>query len=218
VLFTIPYALSYKTGTQKLSGMGDLALDLEYAFYNHDSSTYSDQATFVFSSTFPVSNLQGISKKLNPGERISGFSRKNAPSSVNAFSYFIGTTYSRTLTDWYGYIAPGVLFIDKTDAIQQGTQYYYNFGIGHNIKSLEKKYIFFGLLELNGQYSDKTNLASHAVPNTGGSIIYVTPSLWFSTPKIIVQLGLSLPLAQSWYGNQSNISYYAGAIISWTIK
>lgn len=217
LLVTLPYAISYKNGTQSVSGIGDLALDLEYAFYNHDNSKYSDQATLVFSPTFPVSNLKTASKKQIPSERISGFSRKNAPSSFNAYSYFIGTTYSRSFVDWYGFAAPGVLFIDKQNLIQQGAQYYYNVGIGHTLNSKEHKYIFSGLLELNGQYSDKTRLASHVVPNTGGSIIYATPSLWFSTPKLVVQAGVSLPIAQSWYGNQSNISYYASGIITWTI-
>ncbi len=217
VLLTLPYALSYKNGNQNLSGVGDLGLDLEYAFYNHENAKYSDQATVIFAPTFPVSNLDETSKTLNPSRRISGFSRKNAPSGFDAMTYFIGATYSRSLIDWYGFIAPGVLWINKHDAIQQGTQYYYNLGIGRNLKSTEKKYILFGLLEFNGQYSDKTTLASHVVPNTGGNVIYATPSLWFSTPKIIVQVGISLPIAQYWYGNQSNISYYASSIITWTI-
>ncbi|MBI2785770.1 MAG: hypothetical protein HYX60_05465 [Legionella longbeachae] len=217
LLLTLPFALSYKNGNQNLSGMGDLGIDLEYAFYNYENSKYSDQATFIFSSTFPISNLDEISKKLNPNTRISGFSRKNAPTSFNTSTYFLGATYSRALIDWYAFVAPGILFIKKYDSIQQGTQYYYNVGIGHNIKSVEKKYILFGLLELNGQYSDKTKFASYFVPNTGGNIIYATPSIWFSTSKIVVQFGISLPINQYWYGNQSNVSYYASSIITWTI-
>ncbi|HHF7374672.1 hypothetical protein [Legionella bozemanae] len=217
ILLTLPYAFSYKNGNQSLSGIGDLALDLEYAFYSHENSKYSDQATIIFSPTFPVSNLNEISKKLNPSSRVSGFSKKNVPSSFDTMTYFIGATYSRMLVDWYGFIAPGVLFASKKDAIQQGAQYYYNFGIGRNIKSAEKKYILFGLLEINGQYSVKTQLDSHSAPNTGGNIIYATPSLSFSTPKIMIQIGLSLPVSQYWYGNQSNISYYTSGIITWTI-
>ncbi|HHT0593336.1 TPA: hypothetical protein ACTXXA_002249 [Legionella anisa] len=217
VLLTLPYAFRYKNGNQTLSGIGDLELDLEYAFYNYENSRYSDQATIIFSSSFPVSNLDEISKKLNPSSRVSGFSRKSAPSSFDAMTYFIGATYSRMLVDWYGFIAPGALFASKKNSIQQGTQYYYNLGIGRNIKSTEKKYILFGLLELSGQYSAKTKFNSHTVPNTGGNIIYATPSLSFSTPKIMIQVGISLPVAQYWYGNQSNISYYASGIITWTI-
>ncbi|WP_233590574.1 hypothetical protein [Legionella qingyii] len=217
LLLTLPVALRYKNDNQNLSGISDLSLDLEYAFYNHDNSKYSDQATIILAPTFPISNLYTISKSLNPDKRVSGFSKKNSPTSFNAMTYFIGTTYSRTLIDWYIFIAPGALFISKQDSIQEGTQYYYNLGIGHNIKSEEKKYIFSGLLEFNGEYSDKTKLASNVVPNTGGNIIYATPSLWFSTPKLIVQVGISLPVSQYWYGNQSSISYYASGIITWTI-
>ncbi|KTD53781.1 hypothetical protein Lsan_4191 [Legionella santicrucis] len=217
LLVTLPYAFRYNNGTITRSGIGDLAIDLEYAFYNFENSKYSDQATIIFSPTFPVSNLDTISKKNNPRQRVSGFSRKNSPASFSANSYFVGTTYSRMSIDWYGFLAPGVLLIEKHDSIQQGTQYYYNLGIGRDIKSKEKKYIFAGLLELNGQYSAKTTLASNTVPNTGGNLIYITPSLWFSTPKIVVQVGISLPINQYWYGNQSNVSYYTGSIITWTI-
>ncbi|WP_454780961.1 hypothetical protein [Legionella sp. WA2022007384] len=217
LLLTLPVVSSYKNNNQNLSGISDFELDLEYAFYNHDNSKYSDQATIIFSPTFPISNLNTISKKLDPSRRVSGFSKKNGPSSFDAMTYFIGATYSRTLIDWYSFIAPGVLFISKQDSIQQGTQYYYNLGIGRNIKSVEKKYIFSGLLEFNGEYSDKTKLGPHVVPNTGGNIIYATPSLWFSTPKLIAQVGISLPVSQYWYGTQSNISYYASSIITWTI-
>ncbi len=217
LLITLPVALSYRNGTKTISGAGDLALDFEYAFYNKESIKYSDQATIIFSPTFPTSNLNELSKKLHLNSRVSGFSRKNAPSSFNAITYFLGSTYSRTLADWYGFVAPGVQFIEKSHAIQQGAQYYYNLGIGHNINAVEKKYIFLGLVELNGQYSDKTKLAGRVVPNTGGNIIYATPSLWFSTPKMIFQIGISLPITQHWYGSQSKISYYSGAIVSWTI-
>lgn len=217
LLVTLPYAFRYNNGTITRSGIGDLAIDLEYAFYNFENSKYSDQATIIFSPTFPISNLDAISKKNNPRQRVSGFSRKNSPASFSVNSYFIGATYSRMFIDWYGFLAPGALFIEKHDLIQEGKQYYYNLGIGRDIKSKEKKYIFAGLLELNGQYSAKTTLASNTVPNTGGNIIYVTPSLWFSTPKVVVQVGISLPINQYWYGDQSHISYYTASIITWTI-
>lgn len=217
LLVTLPYAFRYNNGNITQSGIGDLAIDLEYAFYNFENSKYSDQATIIFSPTFPISNLGSISKKSNVNQRVSGFSRKNVPSNFNAVSYFVGATYSRMFIDWYSFLAPGVLFIEKHDSIQQGTQYYYNLGIGRDIKSREKKYIFAGLLEFNGQYSAKTTHLSKTVPNTGGNIIYVTPSLWFSTSKLVVQVGISLPINQYWYGNQSNVSYYTGSIITWTI-
>lgn len=61
-------------------------------------------------------------------------------------TYFIGATYSRMLVDWYGFIAPGALFASKKNSIQQGTQYYYNLGIGRNIKSTEKNTSFLDCL------------------------------------------------------------------------
>ncbi len=217
IMLTAPIVLSYNNGIKTISGISDLAIDLEYAFYSYENKQYSDQATIIFSPSFPTSKLSEASKKINTNHRASGFSGKSAPSNFNAMSYFIGSTYSRTLIDWYGFIAPGVLLINQSDSIHQGAQYYYNLGLGHTISALTNKYIFFGLVELNGQYSDKNKLASHVIPNTGGNIIYATPSLNLSTSKMVAQIGISLPICQFWYGNQSKVSYYTGAIVTWTI-
>lgn len=219
VLLTLPYSSNYNNGSQKLSGTGDFILDLEYAYYSNNTTQYSDQATIVFSPTFPTSNLDEISTSTTKVRKHNTrVSRKNAPTNNDTASYFFGTTYSRTLVDWYGFIAPGFLVFNKKEGLQQGSQYFYNVGLGRNIKSVEKEYIFFGLVELNGQYTDKTRLNSRAQPNSGGNIIYATPSLWYSTPKFIIQLGISLPINQYWYGDQPNTSYYASTIISYTIN
>lgn len=218
ILLTQPYAFLYKNGSDNLSGFGDLVLDFEYAYYTSETSKYSDTATVVFSPTFPISNLKEISKEIDASSQTSGFARKNTPSNFATFTYFLGTTYSRTFVDWYAFVAPGILIMQKDNLIQQGKQYYYNFGIGRNLKYLEKKYTLFGLLEFNGQYSSKTKLASISLPDTGGNIIYATPSLSFATQKLVWQVGISLPIFQFWNGNQSNISYNVATVLSWTIN
>lgn len=218
VMLTLPIALEYTNNNQNFSGIGDLGLDLEYAFYHQDTKQYSDEATIIFAPSFPTSNLDQLSKRTDPSNRVSGFSRKNAPSSFDTISYFAGATYSRTAINWYGFISPGILLFNKHSGIQQGIQYFYNAGIGHIFSSQSSRYIFSGLLEFNGQMSEKTSYNKLTVPNTGGNIIYITPSVWFSTKAIVVQVGVSLPIQQSWYGNQSNFSYFTGGIITWTFQ
>lgn len=100
--------------------------------------------------------------------------------------------------------------------MQLGSNYVYQAGIGRNIKSLKDKYIFSGLIEIDGQYFEKNKIGGSYDPNSGGNLIYLTPSLWLSTNKLTVQLGVSLPIQQSWNGNQNNISYLAVGSLGWT--
>lgn len=223
LLVSTPMILHYKNGDQHLSGIADVGIDLEYAFYSYTNARYSEQATLILAPTLPTGSsektirINDAGNLITPG-RISGFSRKNAPAGYGTPTYFFGGTYSRSTVDWYGFAAPGLLMPTSRDFICQGKQYMYNLGLGRSLKSIKDQYIVFGLLELNGQYSGKTLFRNDPLPNTGGSIIYATPSVWLSTPRLIIQLGLSLPVFQHWYGNQSNIGYYASSSITWTLN
>ncbi|MBA2649358.1 MAG: hypothetical protein H0U75_07145 [Legionella sp.] len=77
--------------------------------------------------------------------------------------------------------------------IEPGDQYLYQLGLGHNIKSETDKYIFFGLVELNGFYQQTNKFMGEVDPNFGGHLIYIIPSLWFSTKNLFFQSIVSLP-------------------------
>lgn len=224
VLLSIPYALSNAGANPNQIGVNSLAVNLEYAFYTHSTEVYSDQATVVFAPTFPVfSNTNQYEQKISFKAQKIGIGQMRSGSSVNSTTYFFGTTYERTTVDWYLFAAPGVtISAPATDAqtnikYQDGTQYYSNIGIGHHIKSVPDHYLVAGLVELSDQYTGKASANGSVDPNTGGNIFMVTPSLMFSSPRWMFQLGISLPISQSWYGDQSDISYFVGAIITWTI-
>ena len=74
-----------------------------------------------------------------------------------------------------------------------------------------------GLLELDGQYTTKDRVLGQNLPDTGGNIIGLTPSLWFSTPHLILQLGVGFPILQNLNGKQTKTDYYVAGSLSWTI-
>ncbi len=80
---------------------------------------------------------------------------------------------------WLGFVSPGTLYTNKTHAIQYGAQYFYQFDVGHLIYAFPDHYIFSSLLEVDGRYINKNRLFKIVDPNSGGNVIYITPSIWF---------------------------------------
>lgn len=201
ILVTLPWAVDYVNKPYHSSGIGDINFQIEYAFYEKSTATYVDQFTLVNNLSLPTGSFN---KKPSTG--------------FGTASVFAGATFSRMSVDWLLFASPGVTWITKNQNIQLGTEYFYQCGLGRNIHSVPGQYIFFLLGELDGTYLEKNKIDGHSYPNSGGNIIYATPSLWFSTKRWFFQLGLSLPVSQHWNGNQSETSYFASATTGWTFN
>ncbi|WP_065235969.1 transporter [Legionella israelensis] len=190
-VLTLPVAVNYRSGSAHSSGLSDINFQAEYAFYNHSTSKYMEEATVVGGVNLPTGSYD-----------------KNPETGYGSSSYFIGATYSRTDINWYSFASPGMTWIAPKQNRHLGSRYYYQFGIGRNIKSKTKEYILFGLLEVNGEYVGKDKIAGSYDPDSGGNIIFITPSLMFSTERLMFQTGISLPLFQRLNGEQNRINSY----------
>ncbi|ETO93115.1 hypothetical protein [Legionella oakridgensis] len=200
IFFTLPVAVKYTTGSNHSSGLSDVSLQGEYAFYDNSNSKSTQQATMVTAITFPT-----------------GSSTKNPPTGNDTYNFFIGGTYNQIFIDWSWFVSPGINWFAVKDHTLMGSQYLYQFGIGKNFQSQRDRFIWAGLLELDGVYSEKNKLFGKKDPNSGGNIVNITPSLWYSTQTLIIQAGIAFPLLQQWNGNQSKTNYYATATLTWTI-
>lgn len=199
VLVYLPVAVNYIEDFRHSSGIGDTGFQAEYAFYNASNRLYTAQATVLVAAKAPT-----------------GSARKDPETGYGTPSYFIGGTFNRTYVDWYWFVSPGGTWIAPYQNIHRGSQYYYQFGLGRNIASATNKYILFGLLEVDGEYDKKDKIAGQYDPDSGGNIVYMTPSLSYSTKQFIVQLGVSWPLLQQLNGVQDKIQYLSAMNIIWT--
>lgn len=197
----IPIAVSFKNGNNHSSGLEDMFFQPEYAFYVQQTSKFVDQATIVGNITFPTGSNQ---KQPNTG--------------FGSISYFLGATFNRTYSDWIYFTSHGVVLTTSDDSIKFGDQFLYQFGIGRNIAYNPLSWIFSWLLEANGQYNQKDKIDGVINPNSGGNTILLTPSLWFSTPKLAFQLGVGFPIAQHLFGDQIKTNYLLAGNFGWTIK
>jgi len=83
ILATVPVIPGYKLDGIKKSGIGDIWVQGEWAFYNRDRYTYSLQSTFIMNMTFPT----GKTFVTPPPDR-------NPNLGFGAVSVFLGATFS----------------------------------------------------------------------------------------------------------------------------
>ncbi|MBS0636408.1 MAG: hypothetical protein JSS12_02760 [Verrucomicrobia bacterium] len=183
------YAPRNKDRSQHSSGMEDSIAQLEYAYYSSAGPHFLDQATFVANVGIPT-----------------GSSSKTPSTGLGSTSFFLGATYNSTQTEWLYFTSQGVTVTTSRHHKKSGNQFLYQFGFGHNIPS-PTDWIFAWMIEFDGQYSAKNSVRGHSDPNSGGNTIFMTPSLWISSKRSILQLGLGCPIIQHLHGHQSKKQY-----------
>ena len=182
-------------------GLRDISLQLEQAIYTAGNKRYQDQITIVGALLLPINDVTNV----------------NIPEGYSPPSYFFGTTYNRTYVDWFGFVSPGFLFSTSHDGLRLGSQYMYQAGIGRNIFFVGEQSSLFGLLELDGNYTEKNRGFGADFADSGGNVITLTPSLTLSTQTLMVQVGIGFPVVQNLYGSQNKMDYFIASNIVWTI-
>lgn len=200
ILFSAPVALNDKAGDVRASGLEDLLLQFEYAPYKNETNAFNEHMTIVVNATIPTGS--SVEKRL--------------PTGFNSSSFFLGTTFSRIYTEWWAFTSEGVNVGVRSEGRTVGTSVRYEVGVGKNFSSVAEEYIFAGLLEMTGVYTGKTRYSYGTDPHSGGNVIYVTPSLFFSTPKFIGQLGIGFPIVQNLFGEQNKINCLLVSNFAWT--
>lgn len=189
VAFTLPVAIDYKNNSAHSSGLEDINLQLEYAVYSKSAPCSSDQVTIVANASFPT-----------------GSSSKNPPTGFGSVAYFIGTTYNHTGVDWFVFTSYGAEFPTTHHGTKSGNEYLYQFGIGRNITNT-KDWMIAWMAEVDGTFEERDKVHGQTDPNSGGNVIYLTPSLWTSSNDWILQLGFGFAVQQNLFGDQNRNKY-----------
>lgn len=198
LFFNFPFTPRYKNDSDTSNGLLDFFIQLEYAFYNNSTAFYNDQATIVSNITFPT-----------------GSSHKKPPTGFGAPSLFIGATYYRLMTDWFGFAAPGAVLTSSNHGTKFGEQFLYQCGFGRNIPS-PTGWIYAWMIEIDGQYNKKDRINGVLAADSGGNVIYVTPSLWVSSKEFLLQFGASFPVNRNLFGDQRKCNYALNLNVAWS--
>lgn len=177
-LYTVvPVATKFRLNNNCSSGLEDMYVQLEYAYYTKKHSKSVNQATVIANVTFPTGSIF-----------------KNPRLGNGSVSFLLGLTASHLAIDWYYFISTGAQLTTTKNQIKAGNKFYYQGGIGRNLEYESSKRIITILLELFGTYSQKNKIGGISEPNSGGNIFYIGPSLWFSTQHFIFSTGIAFPV------------------------
>jgi hypothetical protein len=182
--FNVPFSPGNKDLNQHSSGLEDIFAQFEYAFLMKQNSRSTDQATLVVNGSFPT-----------------GSSTKVPPTGFGSYGFFIGTTFYHMDINWFAFASPGVTLPVARHETKFGNQILYQCGFGIYIPS-PRGWIFNWLVEFDGIYFWKNKINNLVDPNSGGNVIYITPSIWISSKRIILQFGSGYPAVQHLFGDQ----------------
>lgn len=198
VFFNAPFTPLFRDGCDRSRGFEDCFIQLEYAFYNKSTTAYTDQATLVSNITFPTGSI-----------------RKNPPTGFGSPSFFLGATFYRTWVDWIAFTSHGAILTGSEHGNKFGDQFLYQMGFGRNFPS-PKGWIYAWMVEVDGQYNKKNRIDGRIDDNSGGNVVYATPSIWLSSKELILQFGVSLPVNQNLFGNQHKFDYALTLNFAWS--
>lgn len=200
IFFTFPFTPLILDGTQKSNGLEDFFVQFEYAFYNKSTNTHVNQATILASIAVPT-----------------GSSKKTPPTGFGSPTLFLGATYNHTMVDWFVFTAPGAVLTTTEHGTKFGDQFLYQFGLGKNVPS-PKGWIYAWMMEIDGQYNRRNRIDGMIDDNSGGNVIWVTPSLWISSKEMLLQFGVSLPINQNLIGDQRKFNYAYNLNVAWSFN
>ncbi len=191
ILAAFPFTLRSHSGSSHSSGIDDIFLQLEYAYFAKSARDHAVQGTLVGNIQFPT-----------------GSSSKDPPTGAGSYSYFMGTTFAFLSINWYAFASPGVNLTTTHHRTKFGNSYLYQAGLARYIKQLSPRgWIFDLMIEFDGIYQSKDKIHGINDPDSGGNTILATPSIWMSSKRWIIQWGISFPILQNLNGHQDKLRY-----------
>lgn len=196
-----PTAAKFKYQNIRSSGIGDLFIQTEYAFYNKDRSTYAQQATCVAQMTFPSGSL-----------------KKNPPTGFGSPTFLIGATAGHMGINWYLFTCFGGIITTPHHNNQFPNTILYQWGIGRNIYYISEKLIITLLAEFFGSYTSTTRIRGPHYKNFDANNFYIGPSLWISTRHFIFNPGIAFSLYKQQANDPTRGRVLVSADIGWTFN
>ena len=208
VVLTVPIITHQNYYQLNSRGVQNTLIQFEHEIYKFENGYHDDTSSVFFGILTPT----GSNTKLpNIGSEYPQF--------------FLGATYNETYIKWLWFLSGGMLISPNHQLMNQGYQpinvkggslFTGSIGGGYNFYSIPDGMELFGLLEISGDYLEYNKINGQSDINSGGSFFNVTPSIWFSTKRLIFQLGISLPIDQHWNGFQDHFNYNLVANVAYT--
>ena len=191
----LPYLEKSNVGNTE-QGMGDLSIFTKYRFWRQDSPGLQQSLSMLFKV------------KTNTGN-------KNVVS--NAIDGIAGLAYGYEGRKWYHWGAMRYRINGTNDfGIHRGNKLLFDLVGGirpHQTAYTEPDTVW--LLELNGEFSQKSTYNGVDLSNTGGSEWFVSPGIFWTVRNFAIKAGVQIPVISQLNGNQDPSDYRAKLVLEW---
>lgn len=194
-----PVAIKFAACNARSSGLQDMRIQLEYAFFDKKYDTGLSRATVVGAMFFPT-----------------GSTSKIPATGFGSPSFFGGFTLAHFGIDWYLYTSHGVLLTTKRDGTRFGNVVRYQGGVGRSY-TVSPGLLCAFIIELNGIYAQKSRRNYCIDYNSGGNTILCGPTMNISTKRFSFQAAVEFPILQQLNGLQDKTSYVFSINVGWKI-
>ncbi len=195
----VPYEFKDQT-SESSNGLSDIQLFTKYRFWRQDSLGLQKSAAVLLAV-----NMDNGDEKDNP------------PLGNGATDIIAGLTYGYESLEWYRwssarYLRPG----ENNAGFQKGGKWLVDFVGGWRPTLPEyKKPDTVWLLELNSEFTDKTELNSNSIANSGGNEWFISPGIFWTYRNFAIKSGIQIPVANNLNGNQKESDYRFKATFEW---
>lgn len=173
------------------NGLGDLNLIARYTAYSRDYP----------SGTFRIAPLAGV--KLPTGDD------DLEPITTDSIDFQFGGVSSITYDFGRNEVDADIIYRVNTEAdnFEKGDGFVYDLAYEFRVypwtlPEVGVPNFIYLVAEANGLFSQKSNLNSNTINDSGGHILFLSPGLQFATKRYIPESSIQLPVNQDLNGNQ----------------
>lgn len=195
----LPYRHKRVAGADN-AGAGDLALFTKYRFWRRDSLGLQESAA-VLLKVKTNSARSGGNPVLNPG----------------ATDTLLGLAYGYEGRRWYRWASIRYRYNGRNDlGLKRGNMI--KLDLVGGIRPTPTGYLepdTVWLLELNGEYRQRSNLNGAIIANSGGNEWFISPGIFWTKRNFAIKAGIQIPVSSHLNGNQDKSDYRAQVTFEW---
>lgn len=195
----LPY-MSVDEGSMSSSGRGDIKLFTKYRFWRNDTLGAQESASVLLKVDLDTAD-----------------GAENPSLGTGTTDTIIGLTYGYEGRKWYRWVGIRYRLNGTNDAgLQRGQKVLFDLVGGMRFRPtgyLEPDTVW--LLELNGEYGDRTDLNGTSISNTGGTELFISPGIFWTKRNFAIKAGIQIPIASNLNGAQDESDVRAKITFEW---
>lgn len=196
------------------SGIGNAGAFTKYRFWRNDMLGAQESAAVFGKVVLPTGEGAGHGGHgaLVPGTK----DGPAAGSGSDATDYVAGLAYGYEGLEWYRWAALRYRYNGNDQGLERGDRVLFDLVGGWRPTPPEyREPDTVWLLELNGEYTQRTKRNTATLPDTGGVEWFLSPGIFWTYRNFAVKAGVQVPVWTNRFGEQEDSDYRAKLEFEW---